>query len=236
MYKLFAIAKKELESFFKSPIAYITLIITISVFNFFFFLIIDQNQEASLRDMFKLMEFMFIFIIPLLTMRIFSEEKHTGTIEFLMTCPVKNSSILLGKYLASLVFFSLILSLTNVYYFLMQYFAHPDRGEVAAGYLGVWLEGALFIAIGIMTSSWTKNQLIAAISSYAILLTFYFLPVFGKYLSPKAQELISYAGFLSHAGNFSAGLITTGDLVYYLSGIFFCIGITRLSIENRLWR
>ena len=101
MNKVFAIAKKELTAYFKLPIAYIVLILTISVFNVFFYMIIDQNREASLRDIFKVMEFMFVFLIPLLTMKIFSEEKLTGTIEFLMTSPITNTAIVLGKYLGS---------------------------------------------------------------------------------------------------------------------------------------
>ena len=102
------IAKKELSHYFKSPIAYIILVITITVFNMFFFIIIDNNQEATLRDVFKVMEFLFVFIIPLLTMKTFAEEKAAGTMEFLMTTPTKNSAIVLGKYLGSVIFFTLL--------------------------------------------------------------------------------------------------------------------------------
>src|SRR3989338_7863244 len=112
MKKTLIIAFKEFETYFKSPGAYIILVITISIFNMFFFLIIDQNREASLRDVFKLMEFLFVFIIPLLTMRILAEEKRSGTIEFLMTSPVSNTSIVLGKYLGSLIFLTIIIALT----------------------------------------------------------------------------------------------------------------------------
>ncbi len=115
MSKIIAIAKKELKTYFKSPIAYIVLIITISIFNIFFFLIIDENREASLRDVFKVMEFLFIFIVPLLTMKIFAEEKSRGTMEFLMTTPTTNTSIVLGKYLGSLIFFTLIAAMTVSY-------------------------------------------------------------------------------------------------------------------------
>ncbi len=236
MNKALAIAKKELKAYFRSPIAYIVLIITISVFNIFFFMIIDQNREATLRDVFKAMEFLFIFIVPLLTMKVFSEEKLTGTMEFLMTTPTTNTAIVLGKYLGSLIFFTLIIGLTSSYYFIIEFFGQPDRLAVLAGYLGIWLEGALFIAIGILASSWTKNQIIAAMSSYAILFLLYFSISFIKYFSGLAQTLIQYIGPWSHAENFAVGLLTTADLVYYLSGIFICIALTRLSIENRLWR
>ena len=199
MNKILAIAKKELKSYFNSPIAYIVLITTISVFNIFFFLIIDGDREASLRDIFKVMEFLFIFIVPLLTMKTFSEEKFSGTMEFLMTTPTTNTTIVLGKYLGSLIFFTFIIGLTMSYYFIIEFFGHPEGLATLAGYLGLWLEGALFIAIGILVSSWTKNQIIAAISSYAILFFLYFSINFIKYFSGTAEILIRYIGTWSHA-------------------------------------
>jgi len=119
--------KKELMAYFKSPIAYIILILTITLFNIFFFMIIDQNREVSLRDVFQVMEFMFVFLVPLLTMRIFSEEKSSGTMEFLMTAPLTNTAIVLGKYLGVLIFFSILISMTFVYYGIVEYFGTPDR-------------------------------------------------------------------------------------------------------------
>ncbi len=236
MSKILAIAKKELKAYFKSPVAYIVLIMTISVFNTFFFLIIDENREATLRDVFKVMEFLFVFIIPLLTMRTFSEEKFSGTMEFLMTTPTTNTAIVLGKYLGSLIFFTLIIGITTSYYFIIEFFGQPERLAILTGYLGVWLEGALFIAIGILASSWTKNQIVAAISSYVILFSLYFSMSFIKYFSGSTETIIRYIGTWSHAENFTEGLIITSDPVYYLSGIVVCIMFTRLSIENRLWR
>ena len=120
MNKIIAISKKELETYFNSSIAYIVLIITISVFNIFFFLIIDEGREATLHDVFKAMEFLFIFIVPLLTMKVFSEEKFTGTMEFLMTTPTTNTAIVLGKYLGSLIFLTLIIGMTSSYYFIIR--------------------------------------------------------------------------------------------------------------------
>lgn len=236
MNKVLAIAQKELKTYFRSPIAYIILISTISIFNIFFFLIIDRNQEASLRDVFRVMEFLFIFIVPLLTMKTFAEEKSSGSMEFLMTTPTTNTEIVLGKYLGSLIFLTLIIGITSSYYFIIEFFGQPQVWVVLAGYLGIWLEGALFVAVGILTSSWTKNQIIAAMSSYVILFLLYFSMSFIKYFSGTAEVLIRYIGTWSHAENFTVGLITVADLVYYLSGILICLVFTRLSIENRLWR
>lgn len=236
MNKVLTIAQKELKTYFRSPIAYIILISTISIFNIFFFLIIDRNQEASLRDVFRVMEFLFIFIVPLLTMKTFAEEKSSGSMEFLMTTPTTNTEIVLGKYLGSLIFLTLIIGITSSYYFIIEFFGQPQVWVVLAGYLGIWLEGALFVAVGILTSSWTKNQIIAAMSSYVILFLLYFSISFIKYFSGTAEVLIRYIGTWSHAENFTVGLITVADLVYYLSGILICLVLTRLSIENRLWR
>lgn len=236
MNKIRAIVKKELAAYFQSPAAYIILIVTISIFNIFFFVIVDTNQEATLRDVFKVMEFLFVFIVPLLTMKAFAGEKAAGTMEFLMTTPTTNTAIVFGKYLGSLVFFTLIMILTSVYYFIIEVFGSPDRAATLTGYLGVWLEGAMFIAVGILISSWTRSQTVAAICSYLVLFLLYFSMSFIQYTQGAAEAFIRYAGTLSHAENFAVGLITSADLTYYLSGTLFCLALTRLSIENRLWR
>ena len=236
MKKIFAIAEKELKGYFKSPIAYITLIILITVFNLFFYIIIDQNREATLRDVFLIMEFMFIFVIPILTMKSFSEEKQAGTMEFLMTTPTKNSEIVLGKYLGVLLFFSLMMVLTLVYYLIIEIFAQPDRAAIFTGYFGVWLEGAFFIAIGLLVSSWTRNQIVAAMVTYAIVFLLYFSLSFVQYFDGGTKALIEYISTLTHSQNFIVGIISLADVVYYLSGILLCVTLTRLSIENRLWR
>ncbi len=236
MNKILAIASKELSVYFKSPIAYIILILTIAIFNVFFFTIIDQEREASLKSVFQVMEFMFIFLVPILTMRIFSEERSTGTIELLMTAPLSNTAIVLGKYIGVLFFFSIIIGMTFVYYGIVEYFGQPDRMTIFIGYVGIWLEGAFFLAVGMMTSSWSCNQIVSAITSYAILFLIYFSISFIKYFSGPAEAVIRQMSTWTHLENFSSGLITVGDVVYYLSGILVCLALTRFSIENRLWR
>src|SRR3989344_6589898 len=196
MTKTLAIAQKELSVYFKSPIAYIILIVTITVFNIFFYMIIDQNREATLRDVFAVMEFMFVFLVTLLTMRIFAEEKATGTMEFLMTTPTSNTSIVLGKYLGSFLFFSLLLGITVLYYFIIEYFGQPDFWPVLTGFLGLWLEGGLFVAIGILTSSWTRSQVVAAMMSYVILFLVYFSASFIPYVPETFVPVVRYISTL----------------------------------------
>lgn len=236
MGKIKAIAKKELMTYFGSPIAYIILIITLVLFNIFFYMLIEQNREASLQDVFKIMEFMFLFLIPILTMKLFSEEKLTGTMEFLMTAPITNTAIVLGKYLGTLIFFSLLIIMTFVYYFIVEYFGDPDGATIMMGYIGVWLEGAFFIAIGLMTSSWTPNQIVSAMVSYVILFMIYFSYSFTTFFSGNVEKIISYLSTRTHLENFVSGVISWGDIVYYLSGILVCILVTIFSIANRSWR
>ena len=235
MNKIFALTKKELQSFFSSPIAYIILIVMLSLFNIFFFLIIDQNRELSLRDVFQVMEFMLVFFIPLLTMRLFSEEKSNGTMEFLLTAPLTHTMIVLGKYFSMLIFFSLLIGLTSVYYFIVEYFGDPDPLSMLSGYLGIWLEGAFFIAVGLLASSWTSNQIIAAMVSYLILFSLYFSTSFTQYVSGSAEHFLIQLSTHTHLENFAIGIITPSDVVYYLAGILLCLVLTRLSIDNRLW-
>ena len=235
MNKIVALTKKELYGFFSSPIAYNILIVMLSLFNIFFFLIIDQNREVSLRDVFQLMEFMLVFFIPLLTMRLFSEEKSNGTMEFLLTAPLTLTMIVLGKYLSMLVFFTLLIGLTSTYYFIIEYFGDPDPLSILSGYLGIWLEGAFFIAVGLLASSWTSNQIIAAMVSYLILFSLYFASSFTQYFSGSAEHFLIQLSTHTHLENFAIGIITPSDVVYYLAGILLCLVLTRLSIDNKLW-
>ncbi|MEW6996382.1 ABC transporter permease [Colwelliaceae bacterium BS250] len=236
MNKVFALTKKELHNYFSSPIAYIILIAALSLFNILFFMIIDKNGEASLREIFQVMEFMFIFIIPLLTMKLFAEEKSNGTMEFLLTAPLTPTMIVLGKYLSMLTFYSLLIALTGSYYFILEYFGEPDPYSILSGYIGIWLEGALFIAIGLLTSSWTRNQIIAAMVSYLILFLLYFSITFTKYFTGFAENFLIQLSTRTHLENFSIGIITAGDVIYYLAGIVLCLVLTRLSIDHRLWQ
>jgi len=236
MNKIFFLAKKEWSTYFKSPIAYIVLVLTLSIFNVVFYMIIEQNREVSLEDVFQMMEFMFVFLVPLLTMRLFSEEKSSGTMELLMTAPISNTAIVLGKYFGILLLFSVMIAMTGVYFVIIEYFGQPDRLTTAMGFFGIWLEGAMFIAIGMMTSAWTRNQIVAAMSSYAILFFLYFSFSFSPYVNGSAEIFIQQLSTIRHLENFIAGIIHPADFSYYLTGIVFCLLITRLSIENRLWK
>ncbi len=234
MRKCTVIARKECSSFFRSPAAYIVLILTFCVFNIFFYLIIEQGREASLRDMFKVMEFMFLFVVPLLTMRLIAEERRSGTLELLKCSPVTTGDIVLGKFTGALLFFLCIVLFTLSYYGIIEYFARPDRAAILSGYAGIVLEGALFLAIGLYMSSLTRNQLVAAITTYVLLFLVYFSISYAPYIPAPAEGLIRHIAFWGHTEHFASGFIALSDIVYFLSGILFFLVLTydRLRHES----
>jgi len=236
MNKVIALAKKELHSYFSTPIAYLMLIAMLSLFDIFFYMIISQNKEVSLRDVFQVMEFMLVFLVPLLTMKLFSEEKSAGTMEFLLTAPLTPNMLVLGKYLGMMTFFSVLIGMTVSYYFIVEYFGSPDPISILSGYIGIWLEGAFFIAIGLLTSSWTRNQIIAAMMSYLILFLLYFASSFTQYFTGTVEAFLIQLSTRTHLENFATGMITPSDIIYYVAGIALCLVLTRLSIDNRLWQ
>lgn len=231
MNKIAAIFNKEIETFFKSPIAYIVLFIGISVFNVFFFMIVDENREATLRDMFTLMEFMFVFFVPIVTMRAFAEEKQQGTLEFLLTTPTSAREIVIGKFLASFLFLFLLVCVTIPYFVILSLFSKPDVGMFLSGFVGISLECALFVSVGLLTSSWTRNQVIACISSYIFIFILYFSFSFIKYFKGPIEEAIRSFSTMPHLESFASGYFALSDFVYFLSFIWLCLFLTRLSLE-----
>lgn len=233
MNQVTAIIQKELKQFFYSPVAYVVLFITLIIFNAFFYLIIDQSAEASLRDVFKVIEFMLVFIVPLLTMRSFAEERASGTFELLMTSPISNWSIVLGKFFGSLLFFIIFIALTIPYYIILEIFSQPDRLAIIVGYFGLLLEIMSFVAIGILFSSVTKSQIVAAISSYVVIFMLYFSVSAMKFLTGVPAKLVRYSSLWSHSESLMSGLLQTQDVFYFLSLTIFCLVLTRITLEQR---
>ena len=230
MNKIFAIVGREWKDYFGSAIAYVTLFLTISIFNIFFYLLIDQGGEASMREIFQVMEFMFVFLVPLLTMRTLAQERSTGTFEFLLTSPVSHTQIILGKYFGALSYVSLILVLTLPYWVILSVFSQPDHAAILTGYVGLGLELALFVAIGVLCSSLTRHQILAAVATYVVLFLLFFSVVVKEYFSDGMQEVVRLLSVWGHSENFIAGIFSTYDCVYFLSGIVFILILTRMSL------
>lgn len=233
--KTVTIALKELKSFFTSPIAYVVGFVAVAIFNVFFYLLIDQNQEASLRDIVSVMEFMNVFFIPLLTMRLLSEERSQGTLELLLTTPTRTWSIVRGKFLGTWIFVSLLMSVVWVYFGIMTVFSKPDPAETLSGWLGLLLESGFFIAVGMMVSSWTRHQLAAAIGAVFILFLLFMMPVAESYAPGYWILLLKTAGTSYHLENFTTGFFGIADVVYYVMGIAVALTVTRYASEYRLW-
>ena len=230
------IFKKELGSYFNSPIAYIVITVFLLVSGYLFFSQIFLTGEASMRQFFGLTPMIFIFFAPAITMRLLSEEKRTGTIEVLITMPVSDWSVVFGKFLAALGLLLVAILLTLAYPLSLGTLGDLDWGTVFGGYLGLVLLGGSYLAIGIMTSSWTKNQVVAFIIAFAITFSLYLcgklLPLMPASLAP----LIEYISLDAHFMNISKGVVDTRDLVYYLSLILSCLFMATQSLASRKWR
>jgi len=229
------IYSKELKSYFNSPIAYIVIIVFLAIVGYFFTSSLFSNNMATLRGMFDMVPFVFLFFIPAITMRSFSEEKKQGTIELLLTKPVKEYELVIGKFLSAFVLMVITLLPTIVYVLAVVFMGDTDKGALIGGYLGLILMGAIYIGVGIFASSLTENQVIAFIISFVAVFALFMM---GKVLQQISPGLVSTVEFLSadyHYSNISRGVIDTRDLFYYFSLIFLTIFLTKTSIESRKW-
>jgi ABC-2 type transport system permease protein len=238
MNNIAAIFKKEFRSYFNSPIAYIfiTFFLVLSAWLFYrgFFII----NQAEMRGFFGLMPWLFLFFIPAVTMKLWAEEKKIGTVEILMTLPIKDYEVIIGKYLASFallgvtIFFSLSLPIT------VAYLGDPDGGPIVGGYIGLVLMGAAYLSIGLFASTVTENQIVAFI--FGIVICFVLL-IIGEdivlFNTPGfLVPLFSYLGLGAHFSSVLRGVIDSRDLIYYLSVIGFFLYLSVLSLESRTWR
>ena len=226
---------KELKSYFNSPIAYIVIIVFLAIVGWFFTSNLFANNQSTLRGMFDIIPFVFLFFIPAITMRSFSEEKKQGTIELLLTKPVSDIELVLGKFFSAWFLTLFALLPTLIYFIVLIILGDLDYGSVIGGYLGLILLSAVYVGIGILTSSLTENQVIAFISGFLVMFILFML---GKMLMQVSPALVSAVEYIStdyHLTNISRGVIDTRDIVYYFSMIFFTIFLTKVSLESRKW-
>ncbi|RJP57997.1 MAG: ABC transporter [Candidatus Auribacter fodinae] len=232
-----AIAKKEFKSYFVSPVAYVLITIFLILSNWLFFNMYFLDKEASMRVFIARMPWIFLFFVPAVTMRVWAEEKKMGTMEMLMTLPVKDYEAVIGKFLASFAFLAVCIALTISVPMTVSYTGDPDWGPIIGGYIGTILMGTAFLSLGLFISSLTENQIVAFILS--LLVSFIFLIVgehFVLYAIPNAiVPLFEYLGFGSHFMSISRGVIDSRDLIYYFSFIFFFLFLNVKSLESRKW-
>lgn len=227
------IAKRELGAYFTSPIAYIVIAVYLLVSGWFFFSTFFIIGQASMRNFFSLAPFIFAFVIPALTMRLFSEEFNLGTYEILYTMPVTRANIILGKFVASVVFIIIMLLPTLIYAVTISLMGNLDWGPVWGGYLGSVFLGAGFASIGIFASSITKNQIVAFILACAICYALVLLNNVLFALPNHLINLVSYIGSTSHFNNIAKGIIDTRDLVYFASVCFIGLYAAYVSLQEK---
>jgi ABC-2 type transport system permease protein len=255
MSNIWHIAKKEIKTYFSSPIAYAVIAVFLVLVGFFFYSAVwwfnsqsiqaAQNpyyaQQMNINQMvyaplFHNMNIILLLVLPLLTMRLFSEEKKTGTEELLFTSPVGIVQIILGKYFAALVVLAAMLGLTGLLSIFTFAYGNPELAQILNGYLGLFLLGAAFIAVGIFFSSLTENQIVSAILTFGALLLFYVLG-WASYSAPGIwKDVLNYASIFQHFDDMTKGILDTKDVIYYFSFAFFGLFLTHSVIQSRRWR
>ena len=231
-----AIAQRELKSYFVSPIAYVVTALFLLIAGFLFSVILLNTNEASLRYLISNLSVIWLFITPALTMRLLAEEARTGTIELLLTNPVRDLEVVLGKYLGALGFVLVMIACTLYFPALLFALGTPDQGPIVTGYLGVILQAAAFLAIGLMASSLTQNQIVAAVLTFAILLIMWLSESVANFVGRPFGDIMRYLSVTQHFQDFSRGVIDSSHVIYFLSVIAAALFITFLSLQTRRWR
>lgn len=238
MRNIITIFKKELASYFNSPIAYIFVAVFLVVANWLFFQNFYLIKQANMRDYFMLLPWIFLFLSPAITMRIWAEEKKTGTIELLLTLPVKDWEVVLAKFLSSIVFLSFVLLLSFTIPITISRLGNMDWGPVIGGYVGAILMGGAYLSLGLFISSLTKNQIIAFLIGLVCCFVVFIIGadfVLQK-MSGNIAPIFQFLGIGSHFNNVGKGVIDSRDLIYYISVIFLFLYLNVKSIESRNWR
>ncbi len=228
--------QRELKSYFNSPIAYIVITIFLLISGWFFFNGIFIANQTSLRGLFSIVPFIFMFFAPAISMRLLSEEKKSGTIEVLVTLPVRDWEIILGKYLSALILLSIAVLLTLTYALTLSFMGNLDGGAVVGGYLGLILVGATYLSVGVFTSSLTKNQVVAFVVSFVIIFILFMLDKVVMFFPGFLASFVEYLSVDYHFSNISRGVIDSRDLIYYFSVIFFFLLLSVRFLESRRWR
>jgi len=231
------IARREVRAYFNSPVAYIVVsAFTIIAGGIFFFFKFFLAQEASMRGFFESMPMLFMFLAPAITMRLLADEKSSGTLELLITMPVRDWQVVLGKFLASMALLVTTLLLTLVFAITVRALGPVDRGPTIGGYLGLLLMGGAYMAIGVMASAFTRNSIIAFITAFAISFLLFIVGQVTQFVPGPLQGVAAFLGIGNHFDNISRGVIDTRDVIYYVSMMAVCLLLATLSLESRRWR
>jgi ABC-2 type transport system permease protein len=233
---VWAVATRELRSYFLSPLAYVIIALFVALAGYLFALILANGRQASLSGLVQNVSVLYLFIVPAISMRLLAEEQRTGTVELLLTNPVQEWEIVTGKYLASILLVLVMLGLTLLFPLFLFIFGSPDAGPMISGYLGIFLQAAAFLSVGLWASSLTQNQIVAALISFAALLVLWLSDSLGQFLGGTVGQIVSYVSVINHFQEFPQGVIESKDVIYYLTLVAAGIVLSTLSLQSRRYR
>ena len=255
MNNILAIAHKELKSYFSTPIAYVVIGFFALLFGYFFYamLVIFNQQSAQfggaeggavdinqqlIRPLFLNASVILLFVLPLITMRTYSEEKRSGTIELLLTSPVTDVEIILGKFLGAMALYGAMLAITVIHMLVLFSYANPrpEWTVPVIGYVGLLLMGGCFISVGLLISSLTKNQIVSGMVTFAVFLLLWVINWIASFTGPTTQSVLNYLSITDHFDDFTRGIVDTKHLIYYFSVMSFGLFLTARSVDTERWK
>src|SRR4051812_4004387 len=254
MNNILAIAHKELKSYFASPIAYIVIGFFALLFGYFFYalLVFFERQsmqmaglggaqsvnvnEQMIRPVFLNASVILLFVLPMITMRTYSEEKRSGTIELLLTAPLTDFQIIMGKFLGAMGLFAAMMVVTVPHVLILFAFGHPEWKPIVTSYLGLLLFGGCFISLGLFISSLTNNQIVAAVVTFSVFLMLWVINWLGSVSTGWVADVTNYLSIIDQLDDFTKGVIDTSHLIYYLSFISFGLFLTAKAVDTERWR
>jgi ABC-2 type transport system permease protein len=254
MRNILIICRKELRSYFVSPIAYLLLTMFALIFGFFFWNSVGyfnmmglESQmrgqsfpmsvnEYVIRPLLSNVSVIGLFFIPMITMRLFAEEKRTGTIELLATSPIRDIEVIIGKWLAAVILYMVMLAFSAVNFAFLFRYGNPDWRPLAIGYLGLLLQAGGLLAVGTFISTLTKNQIIAGAATFGVCLMLWVMEWVAGYETAAWARVLAYLSVITHFESFAKGVLDSKDALYYVSLIFLGLFLTSRSMESLRWR
>lgn len=253
MRNMMAIAQRELNGYFAGPIGYVLIGFFALIYGYFYYaglLFVDrQNMQAGMNPNMTLninqmligptlmnTTVIMLFLFPLITMRTYSEEKRSGTIELLLTSPITDLQIILGKFTGAMLLYLAMLAVTIIHIGFLFAFGNPEWKPIATGYLGLVLMGGCFLSLGLFISSLTKNQIVAAMATFGVFLMLWVINWIATFMGPTAQAVLTYLSLTDHFDDFAKGVIDTKHIIYYLSFMAFGLFLTAKSVDSERWR
>jgi ABC-2 type transport system permease protein len=254
MGNIIAIAHKELKSYFSSPIAYIVIGLWALLYGYFFVAILQffvrqgmqMNQfqgpqamnvnQQLIRPLLQNVTILILFLMPMVTMRTYAEEKRSGTIELLLTSPLTDFQIIMGKFLGAFALYAVMLAVTLLHVGVLFIYGNPEWKPIVTAYIGLLLMGGCFISVGLLISSLTKNQIVAGMVTFGVFLMLWVITWIGSFSGPTVDKLTQYLSIIEHYDDFGKGVLDTAHVIYYLSFIAFGLFLTAKSVDSERWR